>query len=207
LARARDTDFYLRAQGLLSRKIPTDAEQPDEFEYDPANPVMTHGGNLLMTAEFRPGPLDQLVTEKRSDVLVFTSEPLEEDLEVTGRIGVSLFASTDAPSTDWVARLCDVDEKGKSLNVVDGISRVVSEPGEIAEHNIDLWSTSIVFLAGHRIRVQITSSNFPRWDRNLNTGEPSHTETTMRTAHQRIHHDWSRPSKILLPVVPATDRA
>ena len=164
------------------------------------NPVPTTGGALLMTDEFRPGPLDQTPVEAREDVLVFTSEPLAEDLEVTGRVRAVLFAATDGPSTDWVARLCDVDENGVSRNVTDGIVRVrAATPGEAAEHVVDLWSTSIVFKAAHRIRVQVTSSNFPRWDRNLNTGEPEESATTARTAHQQVFHDPVRPSRIVLP--------
>lgn len=98
----------------------------------------------------------------------------------------------------------DVDENGVSLNVTDGIVRVrAATPGEAAEHVVDLWSTSIVFRAGHRIRVQVTSSNFPRWDRNLNTGEPEENATTARTARQQLFHDPARPSRIVLPVVPA----
>ncbi|CAM5451596.1 putative Cocaine esterase [Streptomyces afghaniensis 772] [Streptomyces afghaniensis] len=114
-----------------------------------------------------------------------------------------LFAATDGPSTDWVARLCDVDENGVSRNVADGIVRVrAATPGEAAEHVVDLWLTSIVFRAGHRIRVQVTSSNFPRWDRNLNTGEPEESATTARVARQQVFHDPARPSRIVLPVVP-----
>ncbi|MCX5358257.1 CocE/NonD family hydrolase [Streptomyces sp. NBC_00124] len=157
----------------------------------------------MNTDEFHPGPLDQAAVETREDVLVFTTEPLTEDVEVTGRVRAVLFAATDGPSTDWVARLCDVDENGVSLNVADGIVRVrAAAPGEAAEHVVDLWSTSIVFKAGHRIRVQVTSSNFPRWDRNLNTGEPEESATTARAARQQLFHDPARPSRIVLPVVP-----
>jgi putative CocE/NonD family hydrolase len=204
LSRAVDTDFHLRADGRLTLERPSTAEQPEEFTYDPMDPVPTTGGALLMADEFRPGPLDQAVVEARDDVLVFTTEPLAEDTEVTGRVRAVLFASTDGPSTDWVARLCDVDEHGVSRNVADGIVRVrAATPGEAAEHVVDLWSTSIVFRAGHRIRVQVTSSNFPRWDRNLNTGEPEETATTARVARQQIFHDPDRPSRIVLPVVAA----
>ncbi|MGY4743484.1 CocE/NonD family hydrolase [Streptomyces sp. ATMOS53] len=204
LSRAVDTDFHLRADGRLTLERPSTAEQPEEFTYDPMDPVPTTGGALLMADEFRPGPLDQAVVEARDDVLVFTTEPLAEDTEVTGRVRAVLFASTDGPSTDWVARLCDVDEHGVSRNVADGIVRVrAATPGEAAEHVVDLWSTSIVFRAGHRIRVQVTSSNFPRWDRNLNTGEPEETATTARVARQQIFHDPDRPSCIVLPVVAA----
>ncbi|MEU1180861.1 CocE/NonD family hydrolase [Streptomyces sp. NPDC005820] len=157
-----------------------------------------------MTDDFRPGPLDQTAVEAREDVLVFTTEPLTKDVEVTGRVRAVLFASTDGSSTDWVARLCDVDEHGVSRNVTDGIVRVrEATPGESAEHVVDLWSTSIVFRAGHRIRLQVTSSNFPRGDRNLNTGKSEESATTARAARQQIFHDPARPSRIVLPVVTA----
>ncbi|MFI7132241.1 CocE/NonD family hydrolase [Nonomuraea sp. NPDC050153] len=202
LSRAADTDFHLRADGRLTLEPPSIAEQPGEFTYDPMDPVPTTGGALLMTDEFRPGPLDQTAVEAREDVLVFTTEPLAEDTEVTGRVKAVLFAATDGPSTDWVARLCDVDENGVSRNVTDGIVRVhAATPGEAAEHVVDLWSTSIVFRAGHRIRLQVTSSNFPRWDRNLNTDEPEKSATTARAARQQVFHDPARPSRIVLPVV------
>ena len=213
LARAVDVDFHLRSDGRLTRESPDPGERAEDYSYDPADPVPTTGGALLMSDEFRPGPLDQADVESREDVLVFTTEPLEEAVEVTGQVRAVLFAATDAPSTDWVARLCDVDEHGVSRNVADGIVRVRSasaagpasahEPGEPEEHVVDLWSTSMVFLPGHRIRVQVTSSNFPRWNRNLNTGEPEESATTMRTARQRIFHDAARPSRIVLPVVPS----
>ncbi|MDQ0758811.1 CocE/NonD family hydrolase [Streptomyces canus] len=203
LSRAVDTDFHLRGDGRLTPEPPSTAEQADQYTYDPMDPVPTTGGALLMTDDFRPGPLDQAAVEAREDVLVFTTEPLTEDVEVTGRVRAVLFAATDGPSTDWVARLCDVDENGVSRNVTDGIVRVrAATPGEAAEHVVDLWSTSIVFRAGHRIRVQVTSSNFPRWDRNLNTGEPEESATTARTARQQVFHDLARPSRIVLPVVP-----
>ena len=203
LSRAVDTHFHLRTDGRLTPESPSTAEQPDEFTYDPMNPVPTTGGALLLSDEFRPGPLDQTAVEAREDVLVFTTEPLTEDVEVTGRVRAVLFAATDGPSTDWVARLCDVDETGVSRNVADGIVRVrAATPGEAAEYVVDLWSTSIVFKAGHRIRVQVTSSNFPRWDRNLNTGEPEETATTGRVARQQVFHDPACPSRIVLPVVP-----
>ncbi|MER6954072.1 CocE/NonD family hydrolase [Streptomyces sp. NPDC000618] len=210
LSRAVDTDFHLRADGRLTQEPPSTAEQAEEFTYDPMDPVATTGGALLMGGgllnadEFRPGPLDQTAVEAREDVLVFTTEPLTEDVEVTGRVRAVLFAATDGPSTDWVARLCDVDERGVSRNVTDGIVRVrAATPGEAAEHVVDLWSTSIVFRAGHRIRVQVTSSNFPRWARNLNTGEPEESATMARVARQQVFHDPVRPSRIVLPVVPA----
>jgi putative CocE/NonD family hydrolase len=159
-----------------------------------------------ITAILRAGGLEPLEPfEQRPDVLVFTTDPLTDDTEVTGRISVTLFASTDGPSTDWVARLCDVDDRGVSRCLADGILRVGTVVNEVGEYQIDLWSTSNVFLSGHRIRVQITSSNFPRWDRNLNSGEDPRTATTMRVAHQTVYHDATRPSRITLPIVPPSD--
>ena len=204
LSRAVDTAWYLRADGGLDRTAPEPEEGHDTYVYDPADPALTRGGTLVMSPEFPAGSFDQAATEQRPDVLIYTSEPLATDLEVTGRVRMTLFAATDAPSTDWVARLCDVDEQGVSRNVTDGILRIHAEPGAVGEHVIDMWSTSMVFRAGHRIRVHVTSSNFPRWDRNTNTGEPPQNATTLRVAHQRIFHDGTRASRILLPLIPAT---
>lgn len=201
LRRAVETTWYLRAGAGLSQDPPEGDEGSDGYAYDPANPVPTLGGALLMTPEFRPGPFDQRPVEAREDVLVYTSRPLEQDIEVTGPLQVRLWTATSAMSTDWVARLCDVFPDGRSINITDGISRVGGEPGVAAEHELDLWATSNVFRAGHRIRVQVTSSCFPRWDRNLNTGERVGEGTRMEVARQRVFHDVSRRSRILLPVV------
>lgn len=201
LARAQDTALHLRSDGGLSWAPPEPEEAADTYHYDPANPVITRGGPLVMSPEFPAGAFDQRAAESRPDVLVYTTEALTDDVEVTGRVRVILHATTDAPSTDWVARLCDVDKVGVSWNVTDGVLRAKTSPSEIGEHAIDLWSTSIVFRAGHRIRVHITSSNFPRWDRNLNTGESPLTGTTMRPATQMVFHDVTRPSRIILPIV------
>lgn len=202
LRRAIQTPWYIRADGGLSTNPPGAAEGTDGYAYDPVNPVPTRGGALLMTPEFRPGPLDQGQVEARDDVLIYTSQPLQNDLEVTGPVTVRLWAATSAASTDWVARLCDVSPDGVSINIADGISRVRAEPGLAAEHELDLWATSNVFRAGHRIRLQITSSCFPRWDRNLNTGERVGEGTRMGVALQTIFHEAGRPSHVLLPVVP-----
>jgi uncharacterized protein len=202
LSRAVPTALYLRADGQLSVDPPAAAEGTDTYRYDPADPVITTGGAVFMANEFRPGPLDQAVVESRSDVLVYTTEPLTEDVEVTGRIRAELHVATDGPSTDWVVRLCDVDPGGTSRNVVDGIVRSVAPPDEFPAQEVDLWSTSYVFRAGHRIRVHVTSSNFPRWARNFNTGEAVEDGTHTRTAQQQIAHDAARPSHIILPVIP-----
>lgn len=134
---------------------------------------------------------------------IFTSEPLQRDLEVTGRVRIVLHVQSSAPSTDWVARLCDVHSDGRSFNVCDGIVRLEQGAERLQEVAIDLWSTSNVFLAGHMLRVQVTSSSFPRWDRNLNTG--NQTEPRWQTARQRVHHDMERPSWIELPVIDTPD--
>ncbi|CUR56713.1 X-Pro dipeptidyl-peptidase-like protein [metagenome] len=201
LARAEATRLHLREGGHLTFEAPTDDAASSVYVYDPADPVLTRGGAQVMSSEFPAGPLDQAAVETRKDVLVFTSDVLPEDLEVTGRVSARLFASTDVVSTDWVVRLCDVDERGVSHNIADGILRAATSPGSVDEHEIDLWSTSMVFKAGHRLRVHVTSSNFPRWDRNLNTGAPVTDGTHHLVANQTVYHDASWPSHLVLPVV------
>src|SRR5262249_31312232 len=158
------------------------AEPFDQYDYDPANPVLTRGGALLMAPEFPAGPYDQHEVESQTDVLVYTTPPLEQDVEVTGPITVHLWASSSAVDTDFVARLVDVYPNGYAQNLTDGIIRAryrnfasgeapsLIEPGHAYEYEIDLWATSNVFKQGHSIRLDVTSSNFPRWDRNPNTG-------------------------------------
>jgi putative CocE/NonD family hydrolase len=203
LARAVDTSLFLHADARLSFDTPAADEAPDTFIYNPEEPVPTTGGALSMSPEFRPGPVDQAAVEARADVLVYSTEPLVADLEVTGRILAELTVATDAPTTDWVVRVCDVDPLGVSRNIVDGIIRATASPGEFTKQVVDLWSTSHVFRAGHRIRVQVTSSNFPRWDRNLNTEEPPDGRPHWKPASQQVAHDANRLSRIVLPVVPA----
>lgn len=201
LERAVHTPFYLHSDGTLSTTEPAEGETVSNYNYDPADPVPTTGGAMILASSFPPGQLDQTAVEARNDVLVFTSDPLADDLEITGKVTASIFAATDGPSTDWVVRLCDVDEQGRSLNIVDGIKRVHTEAGRVDKTEIDLWSTSIVIAAGHRLRVHVTSSNFPRWDRNLNNGEASETATKIRVAQQSVHHDLQHPSHITLPLI------
>ena len=214
LRRAEITPHYLHAQGALNREEPVAGEVPDHFDYDPADPVPSLGGALLMVPEFPPGPRDQRRIEVRDDVLVYTSEVLERDVEVTGPITAHIWLTTSAPDTDVVVRLCDVLPDGTSYNLTDGILRgryrnadlgeapSLLTPGDPVEFRVDLWSTSNVFLKGHRIRVQVTSSNFPRWDRNLNTGHEPFADAEMAIAHQTVLHDQAHPSRILLPVIP-----
>ena len=203
LARAVTTPLYLGENESLTWQSPETKSGESTYIYDPADPVITRGGNLVMGADYPAGPRDQRNAEARDDVLVFTTDALEQDTEITGRIKATLFAATDGPSTDWIVRLCEVDGEGISRNIVDGITRVHTEPGRVDEVVIDLWSTAILIKAGHRLRVHVTSSNFPRWDRNLNTGEPENEGTTIRVAQQRILHDSAHPSRVDLQIIPA----
>ncbi|MBE3559319.1 MAG: CocE/NonD family hydrolase [Ktedonobacteraceae bacterium] len=225
LSRAVETRYYLHSgghantlngDGALSLAAPQE-EPVDQYHYDPANPVITRGGALLMAPEFPGGPYDQRSIEQREDVLVYSTPPLDQDIEVTGPITVHLWATSSAPDTDFVARLVDVHPDGYARNLTDGIVRAryrnfargeapsLIEPGRAYEYEIDLWATSNLFKKGHRIRLDITSSNFPRWDRNLNTGKEfgSEREDEGVVAQQTILHDAEHPSYITLPVIPS----
>ncbi|KPV42155.1 CocE/NonD family hydrolase [Alicyclobacillus ferrooxydans] len=221
LPETKYTPFYLNSDGhanskhgngRLSFHTPADNSPADVYMYDPANPVLTNGGNLLMTAAYPPGPIEQSVVEERDDVLVFTSEVLEAPLEVTGPLTAKLWVKSSAPDTDFVVRLTDVYPDGTSINIADGVIRMryrdsfeqpeLIEPGALYEVDIDLWATSNVFLSGHRVRVQVTSSNFPKWNRNLNTGASNQETAEFVVATQTILHDAAHPSHILLPVIP-----
>jgi hypothetical protein len=220
LARTEYTKYYigsggraqsLRGDGTLSTTPPSRAGQ-DVFTYDPASPVPTLGGNVCCSS-VPSGPWDQRPAEEREDVLVYTTPPLSSAVEVTGPIVMRLFASTTARDTDWTAKLVDVYPDGYARNVQDGILRAryrdgigaegtLLEPGKVYEYAIDMWATSNVFLQGHRIRLEIASSNFPRFDRNLNTGEQPSTATRMEKARQTVHHSPDYPSHLVLPVIP-----
>jgi len=219
LARARTVDYYLRAAGGLSATAPRGDEQPDRYRYDPADPVPTLGGNHSVGPynpglyEFvKPGPYDQRPVERRPDVLTYTSDALDVDLEVTGPVSLTLYASSSAADTDFVAKLTDVHPDGRSINITEGVIRARYRedvwgppkpltPGEVTAFTIDMQVTSNVFKRGHRLRVDVTSSSFPLWSRNLNTGGDPATETTMVVAEQTIRHDAACPSHITLPVV------
>jgi hypothetical protein len=203
----------LHSGSALSTEKPAGDQPADQYIYDPANPTPTYGGAILMNAIYGPGVKDQRAIEARDDVLVYTSEVLTQDTEVTGPVVVKLWASSDAPDTDFVARLVDVHPDGFAQNLTDGIIRAryrngnnapaeLLEPGQPYEFTIDLWSTANLFKAGHRIRLDITSACFPRWDRNLNTGEPFGTDSTPRPARQTIRHDAEHPSQVILPLIP-----
>ncbi len=217
LARTEWVDWYLHSQGKANTALGNgwlSAEKPgfestDEFKYDPQNPVMTLGGNNLMENE---GAEEQTLNEKREDVLVFTSAPVKEELEITGPLKVVLFASSSERDTDFMAKLCVVKADGRSINLADGAIRAryregyddpsAITPNKVYEYTIDLWATSYAFQPGEKIRVQISSSNFPRFDRNTNCagdGGPN----CRKTAYQIIYHDEKHPSRIILPLIPA----
>jgi putative CocE/NonD family hydrolase len=218
LERTRFTPYYFHSQraanslegdGRLS-KVKPGTEAFDRFVYDPDDPVPTLGGCNLVGCP--AGPRDQRRAENRNDVLVFTSEELKADLEVTGPVKVILYAASSASDTDWTAKLVDVHPDGRPINLCDGIMRAryrqsllnpaLIQPGKIYRYEIDLWVTSNVFLAGHKLRVEISSSNFPRFDRNPNTGADFGKNAEIIKATQTIYHDMEHPSHILLPVIP-----
>ena len=221
LARARPTDYYFHSQGqanslngngTLSTELPGD-EPTDVFLYNPANQVPTRGGALCCDSYFvSNGASEQKDIEARYDVLVYTTPPLEREVEVTGPVTVTLWAATSATDTDFTAKLVDVCEDGCARNLTDGIIRAryrdsmasptLVEPGKAYRYSIDLWATSNVFKAGHRIRVEISSSNFPRFDRNTNTGNTIAEDTEFKPAMQTVLHNPEHPSHINLHIIP-----
>lgn len=221
LTRARATHFYLHSggsanslggDGVLNEMPPKD-EPTDRFVYDPANPVLTFGGgNCCDHDHLAPGVFDQRPVESRPDVLVYDTSVLDTDIEVTGPVVAELFVSSSAVDTDFTAKVIDVHPNGFARNLADGILRLRFRnsferaerliPGEIYKVQIDLWATSNLFRKGHRLRLEISSSNFPRYDRNLNTGEDLLTAQHIVLANQTVYHDSDHPSALILPVVP-----
>ena len=210
LARAIATPYYLHAGGTLSEDEPQAGEQPDTYTYDPLYPAPTLGGSNLLT---NIGPYDQQPVENRADVLCYTTAVLASDVEVTGPISAVLHAATTAADTDFTVKLVDVYPDGRAINIQDGIVRALYrdndplqptplKPNEVERYDINLWATSIVFKAGHSIRIEVSSSNFPRYNRNLNTGLPVPDATLAVPATQSIYHSSLYPSHILLPVIP-----
>ncbi len=222
LARAHNTKFFLHSggkansaagDGSLALTAPG-SEGPDQYAYDPANPVSTIGGPLCCDSEhLGPGPRDQRVVEARTDVLVYSTPALTQDMEITGPVKLELFAKTSAVDTDFTAKLVDVWPNGFVQNLTEGIVRAryrnsqvkpeLMNPGEIYKFTIDLWSTSNVFLKGHTLRLEISSSNFPRFDRNLNTGKEFGAADKAVSATNGVYHDKAHPSALILPVVTA----
>ena len=221
LPRARETKYFLHSggkansatgDGALSTAAPR-SESPDQYAYDPANPAPTVGGPLCCDAQhLKPGPRDQRPVEGRADVLAYSTPVLNEDLEVTGPVRLELFASSSAVDTDFTAKLVDVWPDGFAQNLTEGIVRaryrdsqvhpVLMNPGQTYKFMVDVWATSNVFRKGHRIRLEISSSNFPRFDRNANTGEDSALARTSTKATNTVFHDAERSSVLILPVVP-----
>ena len=222
LKRTQHVKYYLHSKtganslagdGILDTTAP--AQEPtDTFQYDPNNPVPSHGGNVAMRPA-RVGPRDQGVIEQRQDVLVYTTPALEEDVEVTGNVVLKLFASTNRKDTDFTGKLVDVHPNGYAQILLEGIIRGrylktykaenLLTPGQVYEFYVDMWSTSQVFKKGHRIRLEVSSSNFPKYDRNTNTGNKfgEDTQKDLLVATQTIYHDASRASHLVLPIIPA----
>ena len=221
-ARAQFTDYYLHSaghantaagDGTLSTIAPQD-EPTDCYLYAPRHPVPTRGGPLCCGPSFVPGgAYDQQDIETRPDILCYTTPPLDADLEVTGPVTLTLYAATTAADTDFTAKLVDVSPCGSARNLTDGIIRARYRQGTdaphpitphtIHEYAIDLVATSNVFQAGHRIRLEISSSNFPRFDRNFNTAADPWAATDSIPALQTIHHTAAHPSRLHLPIIPA----
>lgn len=220
-ARARTTRYYLHSggkansltgNGTLDAELPGN-ETPDGFTYDPLEPVPTRGGPLCCdNVHLASGVFDQRLIEAREDVLVYTTEELRQDLEVTGPVSVELYASSSAIDTDFTAKLVDVWPNGYAQNLTEGILRTryrnsperveFMNPGETYLLHIDLWATSNVFLKGHKVRLEVSSSNFPRFDHNMNTGEDAAFAVHWVKASQKVYHDLEHPSALVLSVVP-----
>jgi hypothetical protein len=202
----------IRGNGTLSFSRPEKGVS-DTYQYDPSNPVPTTGGNNCCGTPTVAGPVDQRPLERREDVLVYTSEYLNESLTIAGPVKMKLYAATDGPDTDWMIKLTDVYPDGNSMPISEGILRArfregldkmkLLIPNQMYEYDIELTGTANVFMPGHRIRIDITSSNFPQFDRNPNTGDPLGSSTKIRIARQTIHYGGKNLSHILLPVVPA----
>lgn len=221
LSRAQTTRYFLhstkaanslRGDGTLSTTSPR-TESADEFAYDPGNPAPTVGGPLCCDGDHLPsGPRDQRSVEARDDVLVYSTAPFAQDTEVTGPVTLELYAKSSAVDTDFTAKLVDVAPDGYAQNLSEGIVRAryrdsqekpgLMNPGQVYKFTIDLWATSNVFRKDHRLRLEVSSSNFPRFDRNLNNGENQALGLNFVTATNTIYHDSEHPSALIVPVVP-----
>ena len=214
-ARTQYTEFFLhsdgsantvRGDGVLSISEPAD-ESPDAYDYDPRDPVMS-----LMGIDAQAAPRDQSPLDGRADILVYQTPPLQEDIEVTGPVVLKLWAASSAPDTDFAAKLIDVHPNGLAVNLTYGIMRAryrdgydnpnLIEPGKPYEYTIRLNPTGILFRRGHQIRLDVSSSDFPNFDRNHNTGADFWSDTELRIAHQTVFHSAEYPSRLILPVIP-----
>lgn len=229
LARTQYTKYYLHSggkantlngDGVLSQDSPKE-QPPDKYIYDPRDPVPTRGGNLSVGPSpsilniLWAGPADQRPVEARKDVLSYTSAPLDKDIEITGPVVLVLSAASSARDTDFIGRLSEVYPDGRAIGITEGVIRArfrkkefwenpqLIEPGRIYEYTIDLQATSNVFKKGNRLRLDVTSSSFPIWDRNLNTGNLPWLDTEIKTAEQTIYHDPRNSSYLVLPIIPS----
>lgn len=204
---ATNTSWYLHDNGLLDTNLPNDYE-PKTYQYDPTNPVPTLGGQVL---QIPPGPYDQTPVENRDDILLFTSPVLTQPYEATGPIKAKLYVTSDCVDTDFTVKLTDVYPDGRSMIITDGILRMRNRngqdhwefirPGEIYEINIDMWSTSYIWNTGHKIRVAVSSSNYPKFLNNPNTNDPVYKNATYNIAHNTLYIDSQHPSCIILPEI------
>jgi len=220
-AGAQPMTFYLSSNGKANTlngdgklvSMPHANNQPDSFEYDPMNPVSSYGGNVCCTGNaITGGSFDQRKMEERPDILVYSTEPLKESIELTGSIDVTLYVSSDAKDTDFTVKLIDVDEQGRAYNLDETIQRmryregydkppVWMQPNKVYKVKFQPMTTSNYFASGHRIRIEISSSNFPRFDRNLNTGGNNYDETKGVITHNMVHHSKQYPAEVTITVV------
>ena len=217
----KDVTYYLHSEGsantlngdgVLSRKRPSSVDKPDAFTYDPMNPVESYGGNVCCTGNaVKGGAFDQQIMEEREDILVYTTPVLEEGVEVSGEIKTTLYISSDVLDTDFTVKLIDVHPDGSAYNLDETIQRVryregydkevFLTKGEVVKLELSALSTSNYFNKGHRIRIEVSSSNFPRFARNLNTGGNNYDESEGVVAHNKVHHSRKYPSKVVLPMM------
>jgi putative CocE/NonD family hydrolase len=194
------TRWYLHPKGRVTTDAPTVAAEPDRYRYDPADPTPSIGGIGMLTG----GARDNRELEARPDVLVYTSEPFTDALELIGTVSAELYVGSSLDHTDFFVRVCDVDPEGGSVNVCDGLQRFDPTTIERAADGsfraaVRVWPIGHRFAPGHRLRIQVSSGAHPVYARNLGTGEPPATATEMRAADQAVFHDPARPSSITLP--------
>ena len=224
---ARPMTFYLASGGRANSlygdgvlaSMPPAADTPDTFIYDPLNPVVSYGGNVCCTGNaIQAGSFDQRRNEARSDVLVYTSEPFKDGMELSGPITPTLYVSSDAKDTDFTVKVLDVYPDGRAYNLDESIQRmryrdgydkapVWMEKGRVYKVTLQPLTTSNYFAPGHRLRIEVSSSNFPRFDRNLNTGGNNYDETRPVVARNGVHHSKEYPSSLTVTVVPAREGA
>ena len=202
----------LHGDGALAAR-PPEADRPDAFTYDPMNPVTSYGGNVCCTGTaIAPGSFDQRKVEARNDILVYTSEPFEQGIELSGPIEPTLYVSSDAKDTDFTVKVLDVYPDGRAFNLDESIQRMRyregyegppawMEPGKVYKVTLQPLTTSNDFAPGHRLRIEVSSSNFPRFDRNLNTGGNNYDESRGVVAHNAVHHSKQYPSSVTVTVV------